>query len=115
MTFLDTGRAAKDPEFNLRVTSCLYKLAQDVLNEGDAPEHAVRAQLAKAVIAQPMQLTDRFSWLCASNPAVSATVTVVDGEVEVGAPDGDLEFVCASNWTIVATWYAGLVGAALSP
>lgn len=108
MTFLATGLAAQDTTFKLRVSACIYKLAQDVLNEWLGTEnHDLRAHLARGVIANPNGgPLDRFTWLCASNTSIAATVTQPEtGGVEVAAPDGDLEFVCASNWDVIADWY----------
>lgn len=103
MTFLQSGLATRDDRFRLRVHACLYKLAQDVRSEPpDAENHAARVTLADSIVNGGWVPLDRFVWLCAANPTIAATVTETDGDVEVGAPDSDIEFVCASNWDIVA-------------
>jgi len=128
MTYLDSALAANDEAFRLRVAACCFKLAQDVINESvpDAPVPAeeepsvtaeqdatyqrqlgtyrARRDLALLAVNAPQIVADRFAWLCATNPSIAASVTVTaDGDVEVAAPDGDLEFVVASNWSIIAT------------
>lgn len=105
MTFLQTGQATGDPEFNLRVKAAIFKLAQDVVNEDVGTDnHVLRTNLAQRVIANPDAVATNFVWLCASNPSVAATVTEEAGAITVGAPDSDIEFVCASNWDIVSGW-----------
>lgn len=115
MTFLDSALAANDEVFRLRVAACCFKLAQDVINESrpepDADEHAtyvLRRNLALLAVNAPQIVADRFVWLCAANPSIAGSVTVTDDDlVEVTAPDGDIEFVCASNWTVIASRDAG--------
>lgn len=114
MTYLDSALAANDEVFRLRVAACCFKLAQDVINESrpepDTDEHAtyvLRRNLALLAVNAPQIVADRFVWLCATNPSIAATVSVIDDEVTVAAPDGDIEFVCASNWTVIASRDAG--------
>lgn len=115
MTYLQSGQAANDQDFRLRVQACIFGLAQDVVNEAtDTPGHPARASLAEAIIRSPEDNVDGFAWLCAANSTIAATVsatpvtnadgTVVGTNVEVGAPDGDLQFVCASFWDTVVGW-----------
>lgn len=100
MTFLQSGAAARNETFRLRIQACLFKLAQDVVNEDEnADDHHTRISLARAIIIEPAVAVGRFAWLCAANPAIAGTV---NDEGDVAAPDGDIEYVCASNWTIVS-------------
>lgn len=112
MTYLAITKAAEDPDFNARIRGVLYKLAGDVLNEDTATErHRERAEMARGIRRFLTFDTPRFAWLCASNPSISSTIVLDSnaGAVSVTAPDGDLEFVCASNWTDVATEVWGTV------
>lgn len=103
MTLLQTGQATTDKEFGLRVQAAIFKIAQDVLNEPeDAPNHIFRAQLALRVAQSPVAISSVFAWLCASNAAIAETVTSEGGDIQVSAPDADIEFVCSANWDIVA-------------
>lgn len=104
--FLQSGQAANDDEFQLRVQACIFKLAQDVINEdpGSVLDHPARRSLAEAVIRSPESVVVNFVWLCASNPSIAASVNAVNGAVHVNAPDSDIEFVCASYWSTVAGW-----------
>lgn len=104
-TYLNITRAAEDADFNARVRGCLYKLAGDVLNEDPTVEaHEARANMARGIRRFLSFDTPRFAWLCASNAAIAATITIdADGRVIVEAPDGDLEFTCSTAWTEVAT------------
>ena len=105
MTYLQSGLAANDPEFRLRVQACIFKLAQDVINEPNTtPGHPARVSLATGVVQDPEPHVNNFAWLCAANGSIAASVTVEGSDVQVGAPDGDLEFVCASHWDTVAGW-----------
>lgn len=105
MTLLQSGQAATDSDFHLRVQAATFKLAQDVLNEPDTtPGYIVRRSLAEAVVREPAVMVGRFVWLCASNPAIASTVTGDGTTVLVDCPDGDIEFVVASNWNVVAGW-----------
>lgn len=105
MTFLQSGQATTDPEFRLRVQAAIFKLAQDVLNEPPATDgHVVRRQLAEGIVRDPAPFVTRFVWLCASNGSIAASVVAEGTAITVGAPDGDIEFVCASNWNVVSGW-----------
>lgn len=104
-TYLNVTRAAEDPDFNARVRGVLYKLAGDVINEDPATEqHKARLQMATGIRRFLTFDTPRFAWLCASNPSIADSITMdADGKVVVTALDTDLEFVCASAWTEMAT------------
>jgi len=104
-TYLSITRAAEDADFNARIRGVLYKLAGDVLNEDPAIEqHQARVTMARGIRRFLSFDTPRFAWLAASNSTISDTIVVdATGQVTVNSPDGDLEFVCASNWTEVAT------------
>lgn len=106
MSFLQSGQAANDDEFRCRVQACIFKVAQDVLNEAeDAPGHDGRASLAMNVVQDPAPHVNSFAWLCAANPTIAGKVTVTDGVVDVTAvEDGELEFVCAGHWDTVVGW-----------
>lgn len=111
MAYLNITRAAEDPNFNARIRACLYKLAGDVLNEAPTtPQHESRLAMATGIRRFLSFDTPRFAWLCASNPAIAATIVIdVGGAVAVNALDADLEFVCSSAWTEVATQVWGQV------
>ena len=104
-TYLNITRAAEDDDFNARVRGVLYKLAGDVLNEdADIPYHQARYQMATGIRRFLSFDTPRFAWLCASNPSIADSITVdLNGKVAVTAADSDLEFVCSSFWTEMAT------------
>ena len=110
MTFLQSGQAAQDENFKLRIQAAVFKLAQDVLNEDPTTDnHNFRVQLARRVVAQPSAgPVDQFVWLCAANPSIAATVVDSGSTVSVNASDGDIEFVCASNWDNVTDWGVNL-------
>ena len=105
MTYLNITRAAEDPDFNRRIRGVLYKLAGDVLNEDrSVDQHRARLDMATGIRRFLSFDTPRFAWLCASNPSIADSITIdADGKVVVGASDNDLEFVCSSAWTEVAT------------
>jgi hypothetical protein len=104
-TYLNVTRAAEDPDFNARIRGVLYKLAGDVLNEDPATEqHRARTTMATGIRRFLTFDTPRFAWTAASNPSIADSITMdADGRVAVGATDSDLEFVCASVWTEMAT------------
>ena len=104
-TYLNITRAAEDADFNARIRGCLYKLAGDVLYEDpDTERHEARVTMARGIRRFLSFETARFAWLAASNPSIASTIQVdATGDVVVDAPDSDLEFVCASNWTEVAS------------
>lgn len=104
-TYLNIARAAEDAAFNARIRGCLYKLAGDVLYEDPETErHQARIDMAKGIRRFLTFDTARFAWLAASNPSIAATISSdAEGNVIVAAPDGDLEFVCSTAWTEVAT------------
>lgn len=111
MTLLQSAQAATDDAFNLRVQAATFKLAQDVLNEPPTTTGYIpRRALAEAIVRDPAVMVNRFVWLCASNPSIAASVVVEGVDVQVGCEDGDIEFVCASNWNVVAGWQGATQG-----
>jgi len=104
-TYLNITRAAEDADFNARIRGCLYKLAGDVMYEDPATEHhEARVTMARGIRRFLSFDTARFAWLAASNASISSTIQVdAEGHVIVDAPDSDLEFVCSTSWTEVAT------------
>lgn len=102
MGFLESGLATTSPEFLLRIQAATFKVAQDILNES-ADHSSDRHQLALTAAWSPADVVPGFVWLCAANPTIAGTVTRdPDGDVQVDAPDGDLEYVITSNWDTVA-------------
>jgi hypothetical protein len=107
VTLLQIGQATTDNEFRLRVKAALFTLAQDVIYEdAGTPNHVFRIQLAQRVAQNPDSVVDLFVWLCAANPSIASSVSVEGSDVQVTAPDGDVQFVCASNWDIVSGYSA---------
>lgn len=103
MSYLASGLAVEDHQFQLRLAACLYKLAMDVENESpDAPDHETRLALAQQILYRYSIPTLDFAWRCVINPSIAASITVVGDTATVEAPDGDIEFVCASNFTLIA-------------
>lgn len=103
--FLKSGMAATNAEFKLRVSAAIAKVADFVLHEDDAtPNHAERRSLALAIAGSPTSFVDRFVWACASNPSISASVSVdpTSGKVAVLCPDDDIEYVIGGIWDVVA-------------
>jgi len=105
VTYLNIARAAEDPDFNARIRAVLYKLSADVINEDPATDqHNARKKMAEGIRRFLSFDTARFAWVCASNPTVAAQITTAaDGRVSVDCPDGDLEFLCSTVWTEMAT------------
>lgn len=105
MTYLQSGQATTSTDFRLRVRAAMFSLGQDVLNEDPATaNHDQREALAKIALLGPERVLDQFVWLCATNAAIASSVQESNGEVTVGASDGDIGFVCASHWDTVADW-----------
>lgn len=127
MSYAATGAAANHEPFRRRVEACLFKLAQDVLNE--APDtaaadstdaagqpidasfnRAARRGLADEVLARSSTAVRQFAFLCAANGQINSAITLdSDGSPDIDesaghADDGAIEFVCASNWDNVARW-----------
>jgi hypothetical protein len=105
MGFQESGIAAVDRNFNLRVQSALVKIAIEIAGEPvDTPEHEARLRLALSVSQNPALLGARFAWLVAGTDPVKSSITVTDGVVTVGSDDNMIEALCEGFWTPIATW-----------
>lgn len=104
MGFRESGLAANDQPFQIRVQACIFTVAHEVLAEPeDTSGHQLRAGLAQEVVFNPAQRVQQFTWLCATDPVVAATIKVSSGVV-VDATDTQLATVCRARWNQVAGW-----------
>lgn len=98
-THLQTFRLVRDADFRARVQVAAFKIAQDVLNDGDPDQAGPRYTLARQAFRLDDPVVDKFAWACATNPTIAAAEATSPNS----SADSDLDFVVASVWDKVAT------------
>lgn len=100
---LATARAMDDPLFRWRVMGACIQHASTYKNMEDGPgkEYALR------VLAQPHDVDQMMLCIVASNPVISAVITVDEhGTVKSdGVKDADILYVVTETWPLVAARY----------
>ena len=100
---LATARAMDDPLFRWRVMgACIQHAAgYPTMEEGAGRDYALR------VLAQPHDVDQMMLCIVASNPVISAAITVDEnGTVKSdGVKDADILYVVTETWPLVAARY----------
>lgn len=95
MAFLDQMALANDADFRTKVAMAALTAAMNIASEGASPGtqdyHARRLVLANQVIADPINMATRLSYIIAAAPAINAAST-----------DSDIQFTMNAAWDSLA-------------
>jgi hypothetical protein len=107
MALINTARAMDSDRFRWRVTAAVLQVAADKVNSTDPVEKTY----AQYILDNPMVEQRTFTALCAVNPGIAATVTVVDDDSNTvdtdSVPDEDIVQAVTGSWLTVARRHGG--------